>query len=201
MSTSLLFQRLLQGESHVPEQSHNPFTAAYFAFLDYFDQIRQIEPQHVIIGANFTYGWMPTMLRLQHTDFALAANVLNHVKARAPITDADVQVLINLINNSIVGVSKLLHFVNPIDYAIWDSRVAAFCAPGISDYRFQRTATYRTYLDQCDSVSRLTAFPALHMAVEQKVGRSITAFRAIELIMYANANRNETSPEVSHQGI
>lgn len=193
MSTSLLFQRLLEGELHVPEQSRNPFTAAYFAFLDYFDQIPHIEPQHVIISANFTYGWMPTMLRLQHTDFALAANVLNQVKAHEPITNADIQVLIDLINNSIVGVSKLLHFVNPIDYAIWDSRVAAFYAPGISDYRFQRTATYRAYLEQCDSVRRLPAFPTLHMAVEHKVGRSITAFRAIELIMYENAYRGETS--------
>lgn len=191
MSTTLLFQRLLQGEPHVPEQSQNPFTLAYFAFLDYFDQLSYIEPQHVIIGANFTYGWMPTMLRLRHTDFTSAANILNHVKAREQITNSDLQVLIGLINNSIVGVSKLLHFVNPIDYAIWDSRVAAFYVPGISDSRFQHIATYRAYLDHCGSVSRLHAFPALHSAVEQKVGRAITAFRAIELIMYENASRGE----------
>ncbi|MBK9940685.1 MAG: hypothetical protein IPP13_03570 [Kouleothrix sp.] len=131
------------------------------------------------------------MLRLQHTDFASAAHVLNQVKAREHISDADIQVLINLINNSIVGTSKLLHFVNPIDYAIWDSRVAAFYAPGISNYRFQRTVTYREYLEQCKNVSQLAAFPALHLAVERKIGRPITSLRAIELIMYENTRRNE----------
>ena len=191
MSTSSLIERLLHGEQNVPEQSNNPFTFAYFAFLDYFQQLDLIEPQHVIISANFTYGWMPTMLRLKNTDFASAAHVLNQVKASESITDADFQTLINLMNNSIVGVSKLLHFVSPANYAIWDSRVVLFYAPNISAHRFQRTATYREYVQQCINISKLPAFLPIHNAVEQKVGRPITALRAIELIMYKNAYQPE----------
>jgi hypothetical protein len=186
MSDDQLFQRLRTGAARVPEQRDNPFTLAYFTFLDYFHTLDQIAPEHVIIGANFTYGWMPTMLRLRSTDIAPSAAALNRAKAGERLTDTETQTLISLINNSIVGVSKLLHFVNPQQYAIWDSRVATFYAPHLAYDHFQRPSTYRAYLDQCISLSNQPGFPELHRAVAQKVGRPITALRAIELIMYEN---------------
>jgi hypothetical protein len=39
------------------------FLRAYPEFLRYFRDIATIETHHLIIAANFTYGWMPTMLR------------------------------------------------------------------------------------------------------------------------------------------
>src|SRR5438093_12990700 len=142
MQISLL-SRLAQDASKVRPQADDPFTHTYFAFLHYFQELSQIEGQHVIISANFTYGWMPTMLRLQHTRFNEAAAILNRIRAGDPPIDRDLQTLIDLMNRSIVDVSKLLHFVNPQSFAIWNSRVAAYLYPGTSYYTFHRMATYR----------------------------------------------------------
>jgi hypothetical protein len=180
-----LFDRLLRDERFVPEQSESPFTLTYFAFIAYFQELYEITSENVIIGANFTYGWMPTMLRLKNSNFEEAAEVLRQAKFREALTNRDMQVLIDLMNNSIVGVSKLLHFVNPEDYAIWDSRVAAYLDPDMSYYSFQRTATYREYLAQCCEVSQMNGFSSFKQTIDRKVGRSVTALRAIELVMYS----------------
>jgi hypothetical protein len=192
--SNLLLKRLIQDEKNVPEQSADLFTYTYFAFLDYFHRISIIDVHQFIIGANFTYGWMPTMLRLKSTQFEAAAEdaaqILNHAKRRENLTDQEYQLLIDLMNRSIVGVSKLLHFVNPQDYAIWDSRVAAYLNPAMSSYQFQRTATYRSYLEQCAALCAFDEFAALHQSVNHKVGRPVTPFRAIELVMYTNGRSN-----------
>jgi hypothetical protein len=129
---------------------------------------------------------MPTMLRLKSVNFDRAALILNRVRAEGVIPDADLQILIDLMNRSIVGVSKLLHFVNPQKFAIWDSRVATYLYPGLSYYAFQRIRTYRTYLQTSHEIGAHSDFVPTHHSINQKIGRQVSALRAIELIMYIN---------------
>ena len=58
---------------------------------------------------------MPRILTL-HGDLVKldrAAHILTATKHGQPLTDGDLEQLAGLINNSIVGASKLLHFVCP----------------------------------------------------------------------------------------
>ena len=112
---------LLDNEN--PEHSYHK---SCFHFINYFAGRNEITEQDLVIGSNFTYGWMPTILKFKSEDFELAVSALNRAKAAARISSADIMVLKGLINNSLVGVSKLLHFINPQVYAIWDSRVCNF---------------------------------------------------------------------------
>lgn len=49
--------------------------------------------------------------------------ILNKVKNHIEINNIEYGKLVDCINNSIVGVSKLIHFINPTDYPIFDSRI------------------------------------------------------------------------------
>lgn len=179
-----LIQRIKTDEPTVPNQVTYSFTHAYFAFLRYFQRIPYIERDHVIIGAHFTYGVMPTMLAFKHDRFDDAATILNQVKHEQPITNSDLTFLIGLINNSLVGVSKLLHFIAPHHYAIWDSRVCNYLYPNISYSRMHAPATYRTYLETCNEVIQDPAFASIHESINHKMGQPVTALRAVEVVMY-----------------
>ena len=75
------------------------------------------------------YGWMPTVLELYianpERDLAEAAR-LTKAKNDGDLTDAEVVYLANVVNRSLVGASKLLHFVAPDKYGIWDSKIYRF---------------------------------------------------------------------------
>lgn len=185
-----LLERIIADEPNVPYQADDSFTYTYFAFIRYFQQLVSIEPDNVIISAHFTYGWMPTMLKLKHRQLHHAADILTQVKQRKDITDDELTFLISLINNSLVGVSKLLHFIDPERYAIWDSRVAAYFDASISSWRMHEPLTYRHYLASCSVIVKHRDFSPVHQSIMTKIGQPVSALRAIELVMYTNG----TSP-------
>jgi hypothetical protein len=119
------------------------------------------------------------MLKFKHTNFDEAAEILNQVKQGRIIEDNEYQFLIGLINNSIVGVSKLLHFIKPNLYAIFDSRVAKYL--NCSCCRLDK---YKDYLELCNKLIKDPKFRGVHMAVNKKIGNCVSALRAIELVMY-----------------
>jgi hypothetical protein len=182
-----LIDRIVADEPDVPFQADDPFTHSYFEFLRYFRDLPQIDRHHVIIGANFTYGWMPRMLRFRTTQFEQAAVILNRVKHNQEIADDELQFLINLINRSLVGVSKLLHFINPQQYAILDSRVARYLYPNLSD--LNKPTTYRVYLQICYEVIEQIEFTPVHHSIDSKMGQPVTPLRAAEIVMYTAGSR------------
>ena len=81
-----------------------------------------------MIGRFMTYGWMPTILDElgELDDVSKEGNLVkylnkakHHKKERLNIRE--IEHIASCINNSVVGASKLLHFINPNVYAIWDS--------------------------------------------------------------------------------
>jgi hypothetical protein len=160
--------------------SQSSYLRSYPAFLRYFQELAVIEQHHLIIAANFTYGWMPTILHFKSTSFDEAVVILNRAKTGEQLTDADVSCLIRLINNSTVGVSKLLHWINPAQYAIWDRHVARYLRRTC-----QWSGNYLAYLALCRSLINQVQFEPIHATVNTQVGYAVPALRAIELVMYA----------------
>ena len=69
------------------------------------------------------------------------------------------------VNHSMVGASKVLHFVNPAAYPIWDRRVYRFCyrtpegSPAAGHfYQVNDAAAYADYAQTCRLVVQLPAF-------------------------------------------
>ena len=181
------FEELVAAEGLVPVYAHNEQSfLSYKEFLSFFKQCEVLGVHHLVIGAHFTYGWMPTMLDLRFPEkWENAVEVLNKCK-RGYFTDVhDLELLKTIINNSLVGASKLLHFVNPGLYAIWDSRVyLSINRKEATDYQIGNPKNYRFYLDNCFKLVSNANFSQIHASVNNKVGFPVSALRAIDIILY-----------------
>lgn len=165
------------------------YNISYSYFLKYFSDKEQLTEQDLIIGANFTYGWMPTILNFKSKKFVLAVSILNSARSSNRISDEDLLTLVTLINNSLVGVSKLLHFVNPNVYAIWDSRVCNFLTGKSYNQKVQNIDLFWSYLDLCKRVSADPEFVSIHRNYIKKIKFKITPMRTVEQIMFINSDK------------
>lgn len=102
-----------------------------------------------MIGISFTYSWMPTILKstkLENPEKIIS--ISNEVKNGQRINEEQLVTLKSAFNNSPVGTSKLLHFINPKQYAIYDSRVFRFFDNEEPyNYKLEKPKTYLEYLD------------------------------------------------------
>jgi hypothetical protein len=74
--------------------------------------------------ATATYGWMPRVVRIDPTYVQSALEAVNQALAvrHDTISEVDVMSIAECLH-SLVGASKVLHFVNPTVFPIWDSRI------------------------------------------------------------------------------
>ena len=160
---------------------------SYPEFLKYFSDIKSITRHNLIIGINFTYAWMPTIFDFRSDNIEEALHILNNAKAGIQPTFDNLVLLKGLFNNSLVGTTKLLHFINPDKFAIWDSRVYRYLT-GKEPYdnRIGNCRTYLDYLEFCEYLTNHKGFEELHKRIELKVGYAMRPFRIAELVMYNN---------------
>jgi hypothetical protein len=188
------FEQIAQVAEKIKDfQPEDSFMLSYREFITYFASLESITPHNLIIGSHFTYGWMPRQLELKKPTkerLAETADVLNEVKKHGRLSGEREKLLFlkGLINNSLVGTSKLLHFVNPHVYAIWDRRVYRYinqCDP--HDYQINDVENYLAYLKNCEEIVQDERFKQIHIVINGKVGYEVTPYRAVELIMFENS--------------
>ncbi len=171
------------------DSTQDSYNKSYCHFVKYFKDKQQLTEHDLIIAANFTYGWMPTILEFKSDEFDLAVSIVNKAKQSKRISDEELLVLKKLMNNSIVGVSKILHFINPNVYAIWDSRVCNFLTGKAHAYKVQKSGLFWAYLDLCQKVAAAPEFEVIHRNYQEKVGYEITPMRTVEQIMFVCSNK------------
>ena len=72
---------------------------------------------------------MPTVFSFKSDKLIKALEILSQVKNQNNthlINHEDLTLITKLFNNSLVGNSKILHFINPINYPIIDSNVLKY---------------------------------------------------------------------------
>lgn len=160
---------------------------SYPEFLKYFNDLKTITRHNLTIGINFTYGWMPTIFDFRSDNFEEALQILNEAKRGSKLTVANLDLLKGLLNNSLVGTTKLLHFIKPDNFAIWDSRVYRYLTNKEPHHNsISNSKTYLDYLSFCDYLTKQKEFNSLQKSIEDQVGYTMTAFRIAELVMYSN---------------
>jgi hypothetical protein len=170
------------------DNDEDRYNKSYYHFVKYFEDKEEMTEHDLVVAANFTYGWMPTILNFKTDEFNSVISILNEAKGPERISGDQLMTLKKLINNSLVGVSKLLHFINPNVYAIWDSRVCNFLTGMSHKYKVEKIDLFWSYLDLCKRVSADQRFQTIHDAYEEKVGFEITPMRTIEQIMFICSN-------------
>ena len=175
---------------------------SYKEFLKFFASKEKLTPHDFVIGAYFTYGWMPRMLELRGNIDVVTA-IANKSRGER-ISKGEFTRLAGAINGSVVGASKLLHFLNPREYAIWDSRVYRYLhqeAP--HQYRLKAPNAYWEYLAFLNVLAEDFRFKNFRIKVVSAIGYPVTDKRACELMMFVKGekeNRSRTMQADSHIG-
>ena len=185
-------KQIARDEQRVSFQPEDSYLLSYQEFVRYFADRDTITAHDFVIGAHFVYGWMPTILELKNVraNTPKVVAVLNSVKRGEAIGVDELTLLKETINNSLVGPSKLLHFVNPQSYAIWDSRVFRYIHGKVPwDYQIGNPHKYLEYLALCKEMTRDSRFPPIHHSMNAKIGYLVSAYRALELVMHMNGGK------------
>jgi hypothetical protein len=169
------------------KDTQQTYDISYPEFLQYFETVDTLSKHHLVIGINFTYGWMPTILDFRSDRFEEAVAILNRAKAGRDPDLHDLALLKQLFNNSLVGTSKLLHFIRPTLFPIWDSRVFRYLT-GEEPYahRIGNVRRYLRYVAFCRRLVELPAFEEVHRHVCTQTGYPLSPLRAAELVMFRN---------------
>ena len=127
---------------------------------------------------------MPTIIHINTKEIDTVLTLLNAVKAGHRLGLEELEILKCCINNSMVGLSKLLHFINPENYAIWDSRIYRYIKGKKSQYGIDKAENYNKYLREIRQISKHQDYPDLHLIIEKHFGYPLTSMRAIEILIF-----------------
>ena len=165
---------------------------SYRAFLNFFSSKNKLSENDVVVGAYFTYGWMPTMLELRG-DLKDVTDIANRVKSKLKINEEDLKCVARAINGSIVGASKFLHFIGPTNHAIWDSRVYRYLHQEQPyPYRLESPGIYEKYLKTLEDLAKDKRFSNMKSELEKMIGYQVSDKRVAELVMFYNGAKLES---------
>jgi hypothetical protein len=160
---------------------------SYPEFLKYFEKIDKITKHNFIIGINFSYGWMPTIFEFKSDKFDEVVEILNKVKGGVSPCINELNILKSMTNNSLVGSSKLLHFIKPSLIPIWDSRVYKYLlGKNHSQNSISNPDHFMDYIKFCNTVVEEDNFRDLKYYIEMQVGYEMSPVRIVEIVMYLN---------------
>lgn len=163
------------------------YVEMYEYYINFFKAKEVITESDVVIGIGFTYSWMPTILKnLNLSKLDKVTSILNNVKQGVEISEDDFLILKEFSNNSLVGASKLLHFINPEEYAIWDSRVFKFLNnnEAAHKYKLEKVHVYRQYLSYLSNLKTSGTLDNIVATLKAKISYPISDYRALELLFF-----------------
>jgi hypothetical protein len=181
---NLTFENIYRDAKKLKLTENDSYIDSYTAFLNYFNELPIMEHKHLIISSHFVYGWMPTMIQLNSKNSEEVLKYLNAVKSNHDLKENEIEIIKECVNNSMVGTSKLLHFINPKNYAIWDSRIFRYVTGKKSQYGISNPKSYLQYLEKMKSISQSEKYYKIHDIVQGHFKYSITPMRAIEIVMF-----------------
>ena len=209
MNISAFFQ---EAKKEINIDSNDTYIHSYPAMVDFFSSKEILTPNDVVVGIHMVYGWMPTILTIKENDVVSieeATDLINffrlyNIERDGFIWDNNevrekLELLKSKFNNSIVGVSKFLHFMRPDIYPIYDSNIYR-CIYQKEPYNY-RVNSIKNYCGAIKMMEEAIGFQdeakALHLSVQEKVGYSITMVRAVEMMVFLIGKRGSVRNSVS----
>jgi len=191
MNQNLTFELLKKDSGDFEPTKKDSYLSTYPHFIKYFESIDRITEHNLVIASHFVYGWMPTIINLDLTQKDKIITLLNAVKNGHLLTPSELELLKKAVNNSVVGLSKLLHFINPKDYAIWDSRIFRYITGKKSDYGIGNVEYYLNYLLKIKEIAKHKDYINFHDRIAKKCGYQIQPTRAIEIVMFETDKKRQ----------
>lgn len=147
------------------------------------------------------YGWMPRALQIDSSRLDAAADDLERVAGAVRYHEVNIRALTDCLH-SVVGASKLAHFVNPGVFPIWDRKVEGFRIGKRepSHYHMGKLSNYERY---CREILELTAerdFPDFASRMDEALrarlavlgisAYSVSALRSIDIAIFETVSAN-----------
>ena len=170
------------------------YTDSYRALLNLASLVQDDARHDGLFGlACAAYGWMPTILKnFSPENFCTNTpncGVISKIRGIRKITDAreflSCMEEVAPINRSWVGTSKLLHFLNPSFFPIWDSRVAVRFSLK-SPTQINKKEAYLKYFEFVhEEISRgHTWLDTVSERIERDNGYRPSQVRCLELMLF-----------------
>lgn len=134
--------------------------------------------------AHMAYGWMPTILKRFSDSKPGIVGPVTECRSFEEASRLIQSLDDSPINNSWVGMSKVLHFINPDFFPIWDSRVARHF--GLKyDYQINNRNHFLEYLTFVEENRKIDAVKRVQEAFVKETGYSVSDVRACEFILFS----------------
>ncbi len=159
----------------------------YESLLGFTKNCIKYDSDHTLIGlAHMVYGWMPTMLK----NISLGKSNLIKMIQEEKLTMEILIEIVALTNNSVVGASKLLHFIEPDKYAIFDSRVYSSIT-GKTQPDANNIDNYLLYIDRFNELITSNNAELIYkikneLVKKKYIYKHYSSFRALEVCLYNN---------------
>jgi len=179
----------------IDSNSDNPsYHETYGVFKRRFGEtdFNNIDKDEFTELTSMVYSWMPRILILNWEEVDDNWDNISELLTKASSDDelkkSEIETLSTLINNSIIGTSKVLHFINPEKYPIWDSRVREYLyGTKNGANNINRYGEYRCWALGIIEENR---FDELHNIVRKNIDYDyeVTEMRAIEQVCFYGNN-------------
>lgn len=149
----------IQNSPVVTDLRSHTYLSTYPEIISFLQGIDEIQASQFRQLALMVYGWMPRVLRIDLAHFQLAvraANIAAHATTKT-YSNIPIQHVANCLH-SMVGASKLLHFINPNVFPIWDSKIQAFRGLPNGYYDMSNVGNYIEYVNDVHAIATEEGF-------------------------------------------
>jgi len=154
------------------------YLAYYDYLIDHFKKIN-LDLYNITIGMHIIYGWMPRIIPSNiNEDYVKLINIL--IDRKNEIDDLVNNNLICENKTSWIGTSKLMHFIEPEYFPIWDSNVSKNF--NVKKYKINN---YKIYFDYINWIhENKSKFENLDLIKKNPRFKKLTDIRIIEMILF-----------------
>ena len=172
------------------------YLRTYPALLEAAEALPQRADLLLKVMATAAYGWMPRVARLDPDHFEEAVSAIEDALNTSQVgQDPSIIKRVSECLHSVVGASKLLHFLRPHIFPIWDSKVAGVClGKEPSQQSMTNAGNYLYYAKEVEefcaaseNAGFFTNFGAAYSARLEKLRitpYSLTRVRAVEAAVF-----------------
>ena len=104
------------------------YVDSYFPILNHLKaQKGNLNSKSTMVAICLIYSWMPRIIHnsiIPDDDVIKLLNKAYNSTSEDKLNEQEIEKVKYSINNSMVGASKMLHFINPTVYPIWDNNIA-----------------------------------------------------------------------------
>jgi hypothetical protein len=152
--------------------------------------------QEIIRVACMAYSWMPTTITLKRKKVDSSCDTIrNLISDKNKLTSDNIETAAAFLGGSIIGLSKVLHFLAPDVYPIWDTAIYSFIYNKKTRPAYGTVNRSERYVSYCKDVWKLVRSRKVLRKIQRdmvrpirnRFGYRITPVRAVEAAMFSRS--------------